>query len=118
MKVLARSNAYVFRDGTGRYINSAKPTFRLRNVDIDFNLQGANKIAKGIKFLGIATGVASGVMTAVEIWQGQKKLIGEGGLDLIITVVSFIPGYGWAVSSVYFLGKNVLEYNDLDFWYK
>ena len=117
-KPLARSNAYVFRDGTGRYINSAKPTFRLRNVDIDFNLQGANKIAKGIKFLGIATGVASGVMTAVEIWQGQKKLIGEGGLDLIITGVSFIPGYGWAVSSVYFLGKNVLEYNDLDFWNK
>ena len=117
-KPLERSNAYAFRDGIGQYINSAKPTFRLRNVDIDFSLQGANKIVSGIKFLGTANGVASGVMTAVEIWQGQKKLIGEGGLDLIMTGVGFIPGYGWAVSSVYFLGKSALEYKDLDFWNK
>lgn len=57
-------------------------------------------------------------MTAVEIWQGQKKLIGEGGIDLIMTGVGFIPGYGWAISSAYFLGKSALEYKDLDFWNK
>ncbi len=32
--------------------------------------------------------------------------------------LTIIPGYGWAVSSAYFLGKNALEYNDLDIWNK
>lgn len=117
-KPLERSNAYAFRDGIGQYINSVKPTFRLRNVDIDFSLRGANKIATGIKFLGSVTGVVSFVMTADEISDGQKNLIGEGGLDLIMTGVGFIPGYGWAISSAYFLGKSALEYKDLDFWNK
>jgi hypothetical protein len=57
-------------------------------------------------------------MTAYEIYEGQKKLVGKGGLDLIITGVGLVPGYGWAISSAYFLGKSVLEYNDLDFWNK
>ena len=117
-KPLARSNAYAFRDGTGQYVNTAKPTFRFRNMDVDFNLKNANKIAKGIKFLGAASGLASGFMTAVEISQDQKNIIGEGGLDLIMIGVGFIPGYGWAISSAYFLGKIALEYNDMDFWNK
>lgn len=57
-------------------------------------------------------------MTAVEISQDQKNIIGEGGLDLIMIGVGFIPGYGWAISSAYFLGKIALEYNDMDFWNK
>ena len=117
-KPLTRSNAYAFRDGTGQYVNTAKPTFRFRNMDVDFSLKNANKIAKGIKYLGAASGLASGVMTAIEIWQDQKKIIGEGGLDLIMTSVGFIPPYGWAISSAYFLGKSALEYNDMDFWNK
>ena len=117
-KPLARSNAYAFRDGTGQYVNTAKPTFRFRNMDVDFNLKNTNKIAKGIKFLGAASGLASGFMTAVEISQDQKNIIGEGGLDLIMIGVGFIPGYGWAISSAYFLGKIALEYNDMDFWNK
>ena len=32
--------------------------------------------------------------------------------------LTIIPGYGWAVSSAYFLGKRALEYKDLDIWNK
>jgi len=105
-KPLERSNAYAFRElTTGRYINSAKPTFRFRNVDIDFNLRGANKIASVIKYLGWGSAALSFLMTAYEISEHQKKLIGEGGVDFIMTGVGFIPTYGWAISSAYFLGK-------------
>ena len=68
--------------------------------------------------MGSVTGVVSFVMTADEISDGQKNLIGEGGIDLIMTGVGFIPGNGWAISSAYFLGKSALEYKDLDFWNK
>ena len=115
-KPLARSNAYAFRDGTGQYVNTAKPTFRFRNMDVDFNLKNANKIAKAVKSLGAASGILSLSMTGIEIYEGQKNIIGEGGLDLIMTSVGFIPTYGWVISSVYFLGKIALEENDLDFW--
>ena len=115
---LSKSNAYVFRDGTGQYINSARPSFRFKNINIDFDLRSVNKIASGIKVLGYVSGFASGLMTGAEILQGQKKLIGEGGLDLIMTGVGFLPGYGWAFSSAYFLGKSILEYNNMDFWNK
>lgn len=117
-KPLARSNAYAFRDATGKYINSAKPTFRFKNIDIDFNLRGANKVASGIKYLGWTGGFVSGGMITIEMIQGQKNIIGEGGLDLLMTGVGFVPGYGWAISSTYFIGKGVLEYYDLDFWNK
>lgn len=32
----------------------------------------------------------------------RKSLIGEGGLDLIMGGVAFIPGGGWVVSATYF----------------
>ena len=117
-KPLARSNAYAFRDGTGQYVNTAKPTFRFRNMDVDFNLKNANKMAKGVKHLGFASGLLSLGMTIYEIQDDQKNIIGGGGLDLIMTGVGFIPTYGWAISSAYFLGKSALEENDLDFWNK
>ena len=106
---LSRSNAYALKDITGQYVNSAKPTFRFRNIDIDLNLRYVNNIASGIKFLGIASSIASFGMTGYEIVKGQKKILGEGGLDLIMTGVGFIPAYGWAISSAYFIGKSTLK---------
>ena len=50
------------------------------------------------------------------MYDGQKNIIGEGGLDLIMIGVGFIPTYGWAISSAYFLEKSALENNNLDFW--
>lgn len=55
-------------------------------------------------------------MTVAEINSGQKSLIGEGGLDLIMGSVAFIPGGGWIVSGAYFGGKALLEYTENDFW--
>ena len=115
---LERCNAYAFIDGSGQYINSAKPTFRLRNIDVDFSLRNANKIASGIRYFGNISIAVSSCMTLVEMVQEQKNLIGEGGLDLIMTGVGVIPEYGWIISSAYFLGKSALEDKDLDFWNK
>ena len=53
-----------------------------------------------------------------EIYAGEKNLIGEGGLDLIMTGVGFIGPYGWAISSGYFLIKLTLENTGNDFWNK
>ena len=55
-------------------------------------------------------------MTAIEVGTGQKSLVGEGGLDLIMGGVAFIPYGGWVVSGVYFWGKVLLEYTGNDFW--
>ena len=41
-----------------------------------------------------------------------------GGLDLIMTGVGFYGPYGWLISGGYFIGKYVLEDNNLDFWKK
>lgn len=51
-----------------------------------------------------------------QIQTGQKRLVGEGGVDLIMGGVAFIPGGGWIVSGVYFGGKFLLEYTGNDFW--
>lgn len=54
--------------------------------------------------------------TVIEMIKGKKKLVGEGGLDLIMGGVGFIPGGGWIVSGVYFGGKELLEYVGWDIW--
>jgi len=82
------------------------------NVSTKF-LQTTGRVLKGT---GVALGVAGIGMTAYEIGTGQKNLIGEGGLDLIMGGVGFIPGGGWIVSGAYFGGKALLESTGNDFW--
>ena len=55
-------------------------------------------------------------LASTAMWQGKKNIIGEGGLDIIMTGVGFVPGYGWAISTTYFLGKYAMEELDMDFW--
>ena len=50
--------------------------------------------------------------------EGKKNIIGEGGLDLIMTGAGYIPPYGWVVSGAYFLGKYGMEELNIDFWNK
>ena len=57
-------------------------------------------------------------MTSAEIITGQKSLIGEGGLNLVMGGVRFIPGGGWVASGVHFGGKYLLESIETDFWNK
>ena len=47
--------------------------------------------------------------TGKEILYGEKDIIGEGGIDLIMTGVGFVGPYGWVFSCAYFLGKYALE---------
>ena len=68
--------------------------------------------------MGIASGLASVFMTGYEIIEGKKNIIGEGGLDLIMTGAGYIPPYGWVVSGAYFLGKYGMEELNIDFWNK
>jgi len=69
-----------------------------------------------LKVAGVGLGVVGIGMSAYEIGTGQKNLIGEGGLDLIMGGVGFIPGGGWIVSGAYFGGKALMETTGNDFW--
>ena len=53
--------------------------------------------------MGRISGAVSIGMTGYEIYEKKKNIIGEGGLDLIMTGAGFIPPYGWVVSGAYFL---------------
>ena len=68
--------------------------------------------------MGIVSGLASAGMTIYEMHEGRKNIIGEGGLDLIMTGVGYISPYGWVVSGAYFLGKYGMEELNIDFWNK
>jgi hypothetical protein len=69
-----------------------------------------------LKIGGRVLGGVGIYMTYREISAGQKNILGEGGLDLIMGGVAFIPGWGWAVSGIYFGGKFLLECTGNDFW--
>ena len=75
-----------------------------------------NGTAQTLKVGGATFGFVGLGMTGYEIYSGQKGLVGEGGLDLIMGGVAFIPGGGWVVSGAYFGGKALLEYTGNDFW--
>jgi len=84
------------------------------NVPTGFVKGAANTLKVG----GAVLGVVGVGMTGYEIYTGQKSLIGEGGLDLIMGGVAFIPGGGWIASGLYFGGKWALEASGNDFWNK
>ena len=52
--------------------------------------------------------------TGKEILYGEKDIIGEGGIDLIMTGVGFVGPYGWVFSSAYFLNKLIWIYGTSD----
>ena len=71
----------------------------------------ASNILKGASWI---TGGIGMYMTYREIQAGQKNWIGEGGLDMFMGVVGFIPGWGWAISAIYFTGGKYIwnKYGD------
>jgi len=82
----------------------------------DISRARLGQIANGLKVGGVVLGVIGMYGTYTEIRDGKKNLIGEGGLDLIMGGVGFIPGGGWIVSGAYFGGKAVLTWVGWDFW--
>jgi RHS repeat-associated core domain protein len=117
-KALKRSTAYVFYDKTGRYLSSIRPSVKFNNISYEFNPKVISRIAKTAKIVGRISGAVSIGMTGYEIYEKKKNIIGEGGLDLIMTGAGFIPPYGWVVSGAYFLGKYGMEELNIDFWNK
>ena len=117
-KALKRSLAYVFYDNTGRYLSSIRPSVKFNNISYEFNPKVISRIAKTANRVSIASGLISVGMTGYEIYEKKKNIIGEGGLDLIMTGVGYISPYGWVVSGAYFLGKYGMEELNIDFWNK
>lgn len=117
-KALKRSLAYIFYDNTGRYLSSIKPSVKFNNISYEFNPKVISRIAKTAKNVGRISGAVSVGMTIYEMIEKKKNIIGEGGLDLIMTGAGYIPPYGWVVSGAYFLGKYGMEELNIDFWNK
>lgn len=62
-----------------------------------------NTIPKTLKGVGIGMGVISGGMTLYDVYDKQE-IRASHVLDATMTAVSFIPGGGWIVGGVYFIG--------------
>ena len=64
------------------------------------------KNAKFFKVMGSITNIAGGVISFMQ-WQEEEIGTPELVLDLTFSAVAFVPPYGWIVSGVYFLGKDM-----------
>lgn len=113
---LKEANKYTFYNLNGSRYNPTAPKVIFRNIAQEFDVASVAKFANGMKLLGATTCGISVFMTGMEIYQGKKNIVGEGGLDLIMTGAGFIPGYGWIISGTYFLVKYGMEKNQWDFW--
>jgi hypothetical protein len=101
--------------------------FKVKTPSVNFRtpfgaVRASTGFVKGaanvLKTGGAVLGGIGILMTLDEIGSGQKNIIGEGGLDLFMGGVAFIPGGGWVVSGLYFGGKWALEASGNDFWNK
>jgi RHS repeat-associated protein len=109
-KRLAYNFTKAFHEGPG--VKIPPINFKGFNIPTGFAKGAANTLKVG----GAALGIVGLGMTGYEIYTGEKSLVGEGGLDLIMGGVAFIPGGGWIVSGAYFGGKFLLEQSGNDFW--
>ncbi len=114
-RALSRTLAYT---NTNSLVKPSQVMFKVPGGSVYTSTKFVSGATKALKVGGIVTGVLGVGITAFEIRNGQKSLIGEGGLDLIMGGVAFIPGGGWVVSGLYFGGKIFLEYTGYDFWNK
>lgn len=116
-RVLDKRLAYEFSKSYHQnWKTPISPTpFKTPIGSVSINTGFVKNVAKGLKVGGVVLGVG---MTTAEIITGQKSLVGEGGLDLIMGGVAFIPGGDWVASGAYFGGKYLLESTGNDFWNK
>lgn len=111
----SRTLAYTY---TNSLVRPSQVMFKVPGGSVYTSTKFVSGATKVLKVGGAVTGVGGIGITAFEIGTGQKNLIGEGGLDLIMGGVAFIPGGGWVVSGLYFGGKILLEHAGYDFWNK
>ncbi|PWG77958.1 RHS repeat-associated core domain-containing protein, partial [Pararcticibacter amylolyticus] len=119
-RVLEKRLAYQFTkaayEGWKSPVGSTSFKTIIGTINADTKL--VQRAATSLKVGGAILGGIGVVMTGVEIYNGNKSLVGEGGLDLIMGGVGFIPGWGWAASGLYFGGKYLLQETGNDFWNK
>jgi len=89
-----KSGNYATRNGA-RVPNSANAASRIR-------------LTNTVKGGGVALNVVGLGFTSYDIYQNGLNL--SNGLDFVMGCVAFVPGWGWAVSGAYFLGKTGYEY--------
>jgi len=112
-RALSRTLAYT---SSNTVLKASKVMFKIPAGSIYISTKFVSGATKILRVGGVATGLAGMGMTGYEIYTGQKEFIGEGGMDLIMGGVAFIPGGGWIISGVYFGGKLLLESTGNDFW--
>lgn len=66
------------------------------------------QISNAVKAGGIALNVVGLGFTSYDIFQNGLNV--SNGVDFVMGSVAFVPGWGWAVSGTYFLGKAGYEY--------
>lgn len=118
-RALDKRLAYSARNPSwGQWASKSLPVGPTRIGGFNVPTGLAKGAANTLKVGGAVLGVIGVGMTGYEIYTGQKSLIGEGGLDLFMGGVAFIPGGGWIASGLYFGGKWALEASGNDFWNK
>lgn len=117
--VLQNRGAYQSGFKKQRIKTSGQVTLRTPITNVNLSARVLNNFRLGLKFTGVGLGAIGTAFTVERLINDPNyKFNGEGGLDLVMGGVGFIPGGGWAISGTYFLGKAALEYTGNDFWNK
>lgn len=79
--------------------------------------QSTFKTLKLIKFAGsLATGISFSMSGYDLLMEDTIHERAKAVLDVLMTGVAFFPGYGWAISGIYFLYTGSLTLHDDDWW--
>jgi RHS repeat-associated protein len=117
--VLQNRGAYQSGLKNQRIKTSGQITVRTPIGNTNLSARILNGARIGSKIAGVGLGTLGTAFTTERLVNDPNyKLVGEGGLDLIMGGVGFIPGGGWVISGTYFLGKAALEYTGNDYWNK
>lgn len=63
-----------------------------------------------------AAGLGAGISVYDAYNKGTASAWGKAGLDIVMTGVAFIPGPGWIIAGVYFIGDAVLSNAGINWW--
>ncbi len=69
---------------------------------------GEKSLVKGIT-VETASRTAGGLLAGYSLYKLAKNPTLGNGMDFIMSLVSLVPGWGWAAGAVYFMGKGIYE---------
>lgn len=72
---------------------------------------------KLVRVAGVgAAGLGAGISVIDAYHKGTGSAWGKAGLDIVMTGVAFIPGPGWIIAGVYFIGDAILSNAGINWW--